>query len=207
MYCENCGLQIFPERQSCTRCGQVPTQQFVQLMALAVLLLTILANSAAAWMVLPKVAATHPKNLLFRAWLWSDLEGAKYGWIPLAVALLAWEFFVWRKVRKRKAAAPKIKGWLSRKILTFVLAAGFAPILPWWLPAGQPSDKTMAVLTRYPGLPSVVSWCAILVVAVVLCLKAETRDLLLGRGKVLTGVSLGMLTIFMALTLAAWSLT
>ena len=52
-----------------------------------------------------------------------------------------------------------------------------------------------------------VSWCAILVVAVVLCLKAETRDLLLGRGKVLTGVSLGMLTIFMALTLAAWSLT
>jgi len=102
---------------------------------------------------------------------------------------------------------PKVKSWFSRKVLTFVLAAGFAPILPWWLPAGQPSDKTLAALARYPGLPCAVSWTAILIVAVVLCLKAETRDLLLGRGKVLTGVSLGMLTLFLALTLLGWSRT
>jgi hypothetical protein len=206
VYCENCGLQIFPEKQSCTRCGQVPTQQFVQLSALAILLLTIIGNSVAGWMLLPKLAASHPRLFLFHAWLWSDQECAKYGWMPLAAGLLAWEFFVWRKVRKRKIV-PKVKGWFSRKVLTFVLAAGFAPVLPWWLPAGQPSDKTMAVLTRYPGLPCVVSWSAILIVAVVLCLKAETRDLLLGRGKVLTGVSLGMLTLFLALTLLGWSWT
>lgn len=206
MYCENCGLQIFPEKQTCTRCGKVPTQQFVQLMALAVLLLTIIGNSITGWMLLPKLEATHPKLFLFRAWLWSDMECARYGWMPVAAALLAWEFFVWRKFRKKKAM-PKIKGWVSRKVLTFVLAAGFAPILPWWLPAGQPSDKTMAVLSRYPGLPCVVSWTAILVVAVVLCMKAETRDLLLGRGKVLTGVSLGVLILFLALTLVGWSLT
>jgi hypothetical protein len=126
--------------------------------------------------------------------------------MPLAAAFLAWEFFVWRKMRKRKIM-PKVKSWFSRKVLTFVLAAGFAPILPWWLPAGQPSDKTLAALARYPGLPCAVSWSAILIVAVVLCLRAETRDLLLGRGKVLTGVSLGMLTIFLALTLLGWSRT
>jgi hypothetical protein len=206
VYCENCGLQIFPEKQSCTRCGQVPTQQFVQLIALAILLLTIIGNSVAGWMLLPKLAASHPRLFLFHAWLWSDQECAKYGWMPLAAGLLAWEFFVWRKVRKRKIV-PKVKGWFSRKVLTFVLAAGFAPVLPWWLPAGQPSDKTMAVLMRYPGLPCAVSWSAILIVAVVLCLKAETRDLLLGRGKVLTGVSLGMLTLFLALTLLGWSWT
>lgn len=206
MYCENCGLQIFPEKQTCTRCGKVPTQQFVQLVALAVLLLTIIGNSIAGWTLLPRLAATHPRHFLFRAWLWSDMESAKYGWMLVAAALLAWEFFVWRKVQKKKAV-PKIKSWVSRKILTFVLAAGFAPIVPWWLPAGQPSDKTMAVLSRYPGLPSAVSWSAILLVAVVLCLKAETRDLLLGRGIVLTGVSLGILTIFLALTLVAWSVT
>jgi hypothetical protein len=56
-------------------------------------------------------------------------------------------------------------------------------------------------------LPCAVSWTAILVVAVILCLKAETRDLLLGRGKVLTGVSLGMLTLFLVLTLLGWSWT
>ena len=94
-----------------------------------------------------------------------------------------------------------------RKILTFVLAAGFAPILPWWIPVGQPSDKTLAALARYPGLPCAVSWSAILFVAVVLCLRAETRDLLLGRGKVLAGVSLGALAMFLTLTLWSWSLT
>ena len=127
--------------------------------------------------------------------------------VPLAAALLAWEYFVWRKIRKRKQALPKIKSWVSRKILTFVLAAGFAPILPWWIPVGQPSDKTLAALSRYPGLPCAVSWSAILFVAVVLCLRAETRDLLLGRGKALAGVSLGALAMFLALTLWSWSLT
>lgn len=206
MYCENCGLQIFPEKQVCTRCGKVPMQQFVQLSALAVLLLIIIANSVAGWMLLPKVVATHPRLLLFRAWLWSDQECARYGWMPLAAGLLAWEFLVWRKIRKKKIV-PKIKSWFSRKVLTFVLAAGFAPILPWWIPMGQPSDKTMAVLTKYPGLPCAVSWSAILIVAVVLCLKAETRDLLLGRGKVLTGVSLGVLTMFLGLVLVGWAWT
>jgi hypothetical protein len=184
----------------------VPTQQFVQLSALAILLVAIIGNSVAGWMLLPKLAATHPRLLLFRTWLWSDQEFARYGWVPLAAALLAWEFFVWRKIRKKKIA-PKIKSWFSRKVLTFVLAAGFAPILPWWLPAGQPSDKTLAVMGRYPGLPCAISWTAILIVAAVLCLKAETRDVLLGRGKVLTGVSLGVLTIFLALTLLGWAWT
>ena len=206
MYCENCGLQIFPEKQECTRCGAVPTQQFVQLSALAILLVTIIANTVAGWMLLPKVVASHPRAFLFRAWLWSDQEGAKYGWIPVAAALLTWEFFVWRKIRKKKIA-PRIKSWFSRKVLTFVLAAGFAPILPWWLPAGQPNDRTLAFLGKYPGLPLAVSWSAILIVAVVLCLKAETRDLLLGRGRVLTGVSLGVLMIFLALTLLGWAWT
>ena len=206
MYCENCGLQIFPEKQNCTRCGHAPTQQFVQLSALAFLLLAVAANSVAGWLLLPKLAATHPRLLLYRAWLWSDQEFARYGWVPLATALLMWEFFVWRKVRRKKVV-PKIKGWFSRQVLTFVLAAGFAPILPWWLPMGQPSDKTLAAMSRYPGLPCAISWCAILIVAVLLSLKAETRDLLLGRGKVLTGVSLGVLAMFLALTLLGWAWT
>jgi hypothetical protein len=207
MHCENCGLQIFPEKPRCTRCGAAPPQQFVQLIALVVLLLTIIGNSLAGWLLLPKLAATHPQYFFFRAWLWTDQRSAQYGWMPLAAALLAWEWFVWRKIRKKRQTMPKIKGWVSRKVLSFVLAAGFAPILPWWIPIGQPSDKTLAALSSYPGLPCAVSWSAILIVAVALCIKAETRDLILGRGKVLSLVSLGCLTAFLALTLVGWSLT
>jgi len=207
MFCENCGLHIFPEKPRCTRCGRVPAQQFYQLMALAVLLLTVIGNALASWLLLPKLALTHPQHFLFRAWLWTDLKSAQYGWMPLAAALLSWEWFVWRKVRKKRQTMPKIKGWVSRKVLSFVLAAGFAPILPWWIPIGQPSEKTLAAMASYPGLPCAVSWSAILIVAVVLCAKAETRDLILGRGKVLSLVSLGCLAAFLALTLVGWSVT
>jgi hypothetical protein len=120
--------------------------------------------------------------------------------------LLLWEFLVYRKIRKAKPVT-KVKGWVSRKILTFVLAAGFAPILPWWIPASQPSDKMLAALARYPGLPSAISWGGVLLVAIVLCAKAETRDSLLGHGKVLSLISLGALALFLTLTLVGWSLS
>jgi hypothetical protein len=178
----------------------------MQFFALIMLLLAVVANSMAGWLLLPRIAATHPHHFFFRAWLWLDVEGALYGWMPIATALLAWEFFVWRKIRKNKPV-PKIKGWVSRKLLTFVLAAGFAPVLPWWIPAGQPSDKTLAALARYPGLPCAISWCAVLVVAAILCIKAETRDRLLGQGKILSLVSLGALALLLALTLLGWSRT
>jgi len=205
VYCEYCGLKILPERPLCMRC-KVPTQQWVQLISLVILLLAIVGNSLSGWFLLPRLAATHSSGYFFRSWLWLDTESSLYGWMPLAAALLLWEFFVWRKIRKAKPV-PKIKGWVSRKILTFVLAAGFAPILPWWVPATQPSEKTLAVLSQYPGLPCAISWSAILIVAAVLCIKAETRDNLLGRGKVLSVVSLSALAFVLALTLIGWSLT
>lgn len=206
VYCENCGLRILPERPVCTRCGKSPTYEWIQLTSLLVILLAVIGNEVTGWLLLPKVAATHPSGHFFRTWLWVDRQTSVYGWMPLAAGLLMWEFYVWRKVRKAKPVT-KIRSWISRKILTFVLAAGFAPILPWWIPAGQPSEKTMATLTMYPGLPCAISWGAILIVATVLCSKAETRNLLLGNGKTLSLVSLGALAMFMVLTLVGWSLT
>lgn len=206
MYCEHCGLKILPERPICTRCGKTPAYEWVQLMGLAVLLLAAIGNAVESWILLPKLAAAHPGGYFFRGWLWADREAGLYGWMPLAAALLAWEFHVWRKVRRAKPVA-KVRSWLSRKMLTFVLAAGFAPILPWWIPAGQPSEKTMTMLARYPGLPCGISWGAILIVATVLCCKGETRNLLLGRGKALSLISLGALAMFVALTLVGWALT
>ena len=206
MYCEHCGLKIWPERPACTRCGKTPAHEWIQLTSLAVLLLAAVGNAVAGWIVLPRLAAAHPHGYFFRGWLWMDHEAGLYGWMPLAVSLLLWEFYVWRKVRRAKPVT-KVRSWLSRKLLSFVLAAGFAPILPWWIPAGQPSEKTMALLARYPGLPCTISWAAILIVAIALCCKAETRNLLLGNGKTLSLVSLAVLAMFVAFTLVGWSLT
>src|SRR5208337_4654170 len=128
VYCEHCGLKILPERPICTRCGKSPSQEWIQLTSLAVLLLAAIANSITGWLLLPKVVATHPTGFFFRGWLWADRATGLYGWMPLAAAMLAWEFHVWRKVRKAKPIA-KARSWVNRKILTFVLAAGFAPIL------------------------------------------------------------------------------
>ena len=206
MFCEQCGLRILAERPVCTRCGRAPSHEWVQLLSLAILLLSTIGNSVAGLFLLPRYSAAHPTGLFYRGWLWADRESSLYGWMPLAAALLLWEFFVWRKMRRAKPVT-KIKGWVSRKMLAFVLAAGFAPILPWWIPANQPSEKTLAALSQYPGLPSAISWGAVLIVAVVLCMKAETRDLLLGKGKTLSLLSLGALTLFLALTLFGWSLS
>lgn len=206
LYCEHCGLKIFPERPICTRCGASPSHEWVQLISLAVLLLATIGNSVASMCLLPRLTTVHPATLFFRVWLWIDRQGALYGWIPLAAALLLWEYFVWRKFRRAKRET-KIKGWISRKILAFVLAAGFAPILPWWVPANQPSERTLAALAQYPGLPCAISWGGVLIVAIVLCVKAETRNCLLGRGKALSLVSLGALALFLMFTLVGWSLT
>jgi hypothetical protein len=206
VYCEQCGLKILPQRAVCTRCGEVPSQQWLQLMSLMILLVAIVANSLAGWFVLPRLAGAHPPRFFFRAWLWADQQGSVYGWIPLAAALLLWEFFVWRKIRKAKPV-PQIKGWVSRKMLMFVLGVGVAPMVPWWVPANQPSDKVLGALSQHPGMPSTISWAAVLIVMAILCIKSETRDQLLGRGKVLSLISLAALAVVLTLTLVGWSLT
>ncbi len=206
MYCEHCGLQIMPQKPVCTRCGVSPTYHWVQLTGLLLLLLALAINSLVAWFLLPRMAASHPGYRFFSAWEWTDRNVSLYGWAPIAIALLVWDILVWQKVKKANPV-PKLKGWVSRKMLTFVLAAGFAPILPWWIPAGQPSEKVMSAFANHPGLPALVSWGAILVACALLCANSETRDMLLGRGRALSMVGLGILALVFSLTLVGWSLT
>lgn len=195
-----------PQRPICTRCGAIPTHEWLQFMGLATLLVAVICNSLVGWYLLPRALSFHPSRFFFRSWMWVFDHFSSYGWIPLALALLAWDYFVWRKVKRAKPM-PRVRGWISRKMLTFVLAAGFAPVLPWWIPAGQPSDHIMATFARNPGLPAFLSWTVILLVTVLLCIKGETRNMILGRGKILSLVSLGSLVILLALTLAGWSQT
>ena len=56
-------------------------------------------------------------------------------------------------------------------------------------------------------MPSAISWGGVLIVAIVLCVKGETRNCLLGKGKALSLISLGALALFLMCALLGWSLS
>jgi hypothetical protein len=63
------------------------------------------------------------------------------------------------------------------------------------------------MIGRYPGLPAILAWGVVLVVSVLLCIDAESRDYLLGHGRILSVVSTGMLLLVLTMTVVGWSLT
>jgi hypothetical protein len=201
MFCERCGLSFLPKQSVCSRCKMPATRHWFQLMSLVTLLVAVLLNALIGLLLLPRLVEVQSPRFVFRAWLWFDHKAALYGWVPMAVGLLAWDFLVW------KAARPRVKGWFTRKLLTFSLAAGLAPILPWWVPAGQPPAQVLSIIKRYPGVPSLLAWGIVLLVIVLLCMNAESRDHLLGHGKALSLVSLSLLLLVVSMTVVSWSVT
>jgi hypothetical protein len=201
VFCERCGLNFLPQQSFCTRCKVSATRHWFQLMSLLTLLLAVASNALVALVLLPRLSSGAHGRGVFRAWLWADRQAALYGWVPIAIGLLAWDLLVW------KAARPKIKGWFTRKLLTLSLAAGIAPMLPWWIPAGQPPGQFLAMIGRYPGLPTALAWAVVLVVVVLLCADAESRDYLLGHGKALSVISVGTLMVVLTMTVVGWAMT
>lgn len=201
MFCDRCGLNFLPKQSVCTRCKVVATRHWFQLMSLVTLLAAVSCNSLVGWLLLPKVASGMHGRAFFHGWLWFNQKAALYGWVPLAGALLAWDYLVWKEAR------PKVRGWVTRKLLTVSLAAGVAPVLPWWIPAGAPPGEFLAMIGRHPGLPLLLAWGVVSVVVVLLCIDAESRDYLLGHGRTLSAVSLGMLLLVLAMSVVGWSLT
>ncbi|HTZ74408.1 MAG TPA: hypothetical protein VMB47_10840 [Candidatus Aquilonibacter sp.] len=172
-------------------------------MSLATLLIAVVCNALVGWLVLPRIIELEGRHSHFvlRAWLWFDRTAALYGWVPLVACLLAWDFLVW------KSARPKVKGWVTRKLLTFSLAAGAAPLLPAWVPAGQPPKEFLSMIAKYPGVPSLLAWAVVLLVVVLLCTNSESRDYLLGHGKALSVVSIALLLLVVTMTVVSWSFT
>jgi hypothetical protein len=166
----------------------------------------MLCNSLVGWLLLPRLLGGH-RGRLFRGWLWLDLKASLYGWAPLILGILAWDYFVWRRSRPARQTDLKIKSWITRKVLTFVLVTAVAPILPWWIPAGQPPDSFLAKIGRYPGLPAALAWFAVTSALVLLCWNPSTRDSLLGHGRILSLIGIATLLLVLTLTLLGWSLT
>jgi hypothetical protein len=201
VFCDRCGANFQPRQSICAYCLVAPTRHWFQLMSLVTLLVAAVCNALVGLLLLPRLAEGRHSHFVFRAWLWFDHKAALYGWVPLVIALLAWDYLVW------KAAKPKVKGWFTRKLLTFSLAAGLAPMLPWWVPAGQPPGEFLAMIGKYPGVPSLLAWGVVLVVVILLCINADSRDSLLGHGKALSVVSVGLLLLVLTMIVVSWSVT
>ena len=199
MFCDRCGLNFLPKQSVCTRCHRVPTRDWFQFMSLVTLLVAVACNGLVGLFLLPRYAFGRNSHPLFRAWYWFDQTASLYGWIAFAVGLLAWDYFVWKEAR------PKVKGWFTRKLLTFSLAAALAPMIPWWIPAGQPPGQFLSMIGKYPGLPAILAWGVVLIVSVLLCADAESRDYLLGHGRTLSVISTGLLLLVLSLTVVGWS--
>src|SRR5258706_16390139 len=101
-------------------------------MGLMTIFVAVLFNTVLGMFLLPRLAMAQHGRGLFRGWYWFDQKVRLYGWGPLAIGLLAWGYFI------SKEARPRVKGWFTRKLLTFSVAGGIAPLLPWGVPAGRP---------------------------------------------------------------------
>ncbi len=160
VYCDRCGEVYTPKKPVCTGCGAAPARHWLQLTSLMVFVLAALCNSLVCWFLLPRLVSERHAQV-FRGWLWIDENLSLYGWAPIILSILAWDYFIWRRSRRARQIGHKISGWITRKLLTFVLVTSVTPLIPWWIPAGQPPDSFLARISRYPGLPSSLAWLTV----------------------------------------------
>jgi len=219
MFCENCGLQFFPNQSVCTRCEATCTRHWLQLTSLATLFIAALCNSLAS-MYLPassvarSAALNHGSSLAFSlkssaiaVWLWIDGRASLYGWVPLALALLAWDYFA--RPEGRPVLSERIKRWAVRSLLVSAFLVRIVPFFPRWIRPPAALLLMAAKLPRFPmpmlpAFSSATPWAMVTLAAALLCMNAETRDSLLGRGRALSAISLGALLTVLALSLLAF---
>lgn len=219
MFCENCGLQFFPRQSVCTRCDATCTRHWLQLTSLATLLIAAVCNSLASTFLrasaLAHSAASHRGSSLapslkasaIAIWLWIDGRASLYGWAPLAIALLTWDYFAWPEWRP--ALRERIKRWVIRSLLVSAFLVPIVPLFPRWIRPPAALLLMAAKLPRFPipmrpAFSAAVPWAIVALAAALLCMNAETRDSLLGRGRALSVASLGILLTVLTFTLLAF---
>jgi hypothetical protein len=216
LYCENCGLQFLPVQSVCTRCGITSTRHWFQFISLITLGIAAAGNAAIGVLLLPRLLANSRRiaylrqDFPLRAWMWTDVKAALYGWVPLAIGLLAWDYFF----RHEPAAvmSEKLKDWLVRGLLVLAIATGLAPLVPSWL---RPPAAVLVTAAKFPRMPVLASvsgfswllpWSLVAAAAALLCVNAQTRDSLLGHGRILSALSVAALSAVLMLLLLIFPL-
>jgi len=117
-----------------------------------------------------------------------------YGWVPLAIGLLAWDYFVWKDAR------PKVKGWFTRKLLTFLSrrSGAHAAVVDTCGSASGHSSRSLG------GIPAFLNAGVGRGAGryILLCIDPESRTIA-GARKALSIVSTGVL--LLVLTMTVWA--
>src|SRR2546427_9351546 len=153
VYCDRCGEAYTPKKPVCTGCGAAPARHWLQLTSLMVFVLAALCNSLVCWFLLPRLVSVRNAQV-FRGWLWFDEKASLYGWAPIILGILAWDYFIWRRSRRARQVGHKNSGGITRKLLKFVFGAPGNPLIPRGRPAGKAPDSVLSRLQRPPGVPS-----------------------------------------------------
>ena len=133
------------------------------------------------------------------------MKASAYGWIPLALGLLVWDHFL--RQESQSVMSEKIKDWVVRALLVVGFVTGVVPLVPRWLRPPAALLVTRAKLPHFPMLTAVpeltwlLPWGMVGLAAALLCLHAETRDALLGHGRVLSAASVVLLVLVLMMTL------
>lgn len=181
-------------------------------MSLVTLVVAAACNALVACFLLPRLIAAHAQRpaamhagFVVRAWLWTDLKASAYGWIPLGLGLLAWDHFL--RQESQTVISEKIKDWVVRLLLIVGFVTGVVPLVPRWL---RPPAAMLATHAKLPHLPMLAAvpelswllpWGLVGLATALLCLNAETRDALLGHGRVLGAASVVVLVLVLMMTL------
>src|SRR6202030_1884563 len=98
IFCLRCGEAFDSKKPVCVGCGATPARHWLQVSSLMVFVLLVLCNAPFRWFLLPRLVSVRNAQV-FRGWLWLDEKASIYGWAPIIMAILAWDYFIWRRSR------------------------------------------------------------------------------------------------------------
>jgi hypothetical protein len=196
IHCEECGLRMNGQ-SICSGCRASPTRLWLQFVSLATLGVLTAYNYI---FVLNLLSALAPRGHVASVWLNVSEFTWLYGWIVIGVYLPAWAYYGRRK--DGYSLEPGVRVGIGFVVILLIGAVA-RPLFPWmgWTWA----ERLGTSLDSHPELGIVVGWAVVALALVSICWNCESRDRLLGRGKGLALLALGVLCIILALSLlTAW---
>lgn len=193
MYCESCGMQLLAMQSTCG-CGVPATRHWLQLISLASLGIAAGFNFFITMFILPPMMVKEDPSFLVRTWLWTSETFSLYGWSVFAVGLLVWAFW------PHYGYEPEWEMQIARVLLILSLVLGIASLVQPYLPA-EWAGPVREILADRPGLLPTILWTPIIAALGALCISTETRDSLLGDGRIFSLIALSLVFLVVVLNL------
>ena len=197
MFCDKCGLQMLAVQSTCG-CGAVATRHWLQFVSILTLLLAGVMNFFVIRSMMSTALGNASLPFLIRIWIGISEFLSIHGWLVLAVALLVWAFW------PHHGYTPEMPVRIGQGLLILALLSGLTGVIFPFIGADW-AKGVNDFLAGNPGVIPTLNWSLVVLALGGICYNAETRDFLLGTGKILSMVSLGVLSLVIILSIATWA--